>query len=912
LCTYLQSHIKIKEDAMFRNRLVAFAFAFGGLIAVILVLILAIQVGPAASQSSDDGESRLVDEGENDAVDEVENLDQFSPEYFGGSYPLFASNDTTTIPAVQIDVSSSDFITAFVGWDGWGAAYDPAGDKVYHNNGSSLYEWPVGGTPVLLGTITVSGGATLTVHGLAFYEGNLYATSISTDQIYTIDLTTYLATSIISLVDTSASISGLAIDQATGDIYGTDDGTNDALVKINNDGTLTVVAAYLAGETDVDGLAISNSGQAYLITDDNTPPYFNVYDLNLMTYTGVISYPWTANANQVGGAWIERGGPPLSCNGPTTGFEEGVFPKDWYWTTQALPGGEWVVSMDNSSGFWDPGIPPEGAYYASANDDLPGSGSDGSADYLYTNIIDLSGFNNASMNFWYHFNGAFGHVAGGVEVSGDGGATWDGEIILETGDDWQSYVLNLDAYTGNSNVQVRFHSNDDGAWAAGYAIDAVFLRCATVPDIEVDPSSLESKQELGSKATLPITISNVGLENLDWVILEEAAPERPEYVAGLYAPSALAAPMDGVAVATSGTGGYNPLGSMVRSWNSQNGPYFTIFDLATPDTLPNIAAFLAGGNFVGAGEFVNGLSYMVDVANNVYQVDDTGTILNQYSATAPPGTETYAGMALDPTTGVVYASSTDVFTSSLLKMDVDTGDATVIGHVTGSPGLIAIAIDGSGNMFGYDLVTDSFMQIDKATGATSNAVPLPFDANFGQGMGYDPSTGLLYILGFNNGTFQAELWTVNTFNPAAPIFSFVDLLGSVVPTGLNQLTWGGTEISLPDFCEPVDIPWASADPTSGTTPVGSSSVVDVTFDATGLVTGVYTGTLCIHSNDPVDPVVRVPLVMTVTLDYTYLPFVTNGSSTSANQESTSTAPLIGLVILPLATDLLPLRNRRRN
>jgi hypothetical protein len=66
-----------------------------------------------------------------------------------------------------------------------------------------------------------------------------------------------------------------------------------------------------------------------------------------------------------------------------------------------------------------------------------------------------------------------------------------------------------------------------------------------------------------------------------------------------------------------------------------------------------------------------------------------------------------------------------------------------------------------------------------------------------------------------------------------------------------------------DFCDAADIPWASANPTMGTTAPGGSSDVDVTFDSTGLAIGVYTGTLCIESNDPVDPIVRVPLTLNV-------------------------------------------------
>lgn len=383
------------------------------------------------------------------------------------------------------------------------------------------------------------------------------------------------------------------------------------------------------------------------------------------------------------------------------------------------------------------------------------------------------------------------------------------------------------------------------------------------PDIEVDPASLNETLATNMMSTQVVTISNIGVSDLNWTIDEEAAQPLPEYVAGLYAPSAGAAPVDGVGVTTSGEGTSNILlGSMVRAWNSQNGPYFTIFDLDTPATLPNIAAFPGTGAFIGAGEFVNGLSYMVDGSNNVFEVDDAGTIQNQYTATAPPNGESYSGMALDPTDGMVYASSTSVASSSICVFNVTTGVATSCDPISGSPGHIALAIDGAGNAFGYDIVNDTFMQIDPNTGATSNVVALPFDANFGQGMGYDPATGLLYMLAFNNGAFQAELWTVNTSNPAAPVFSFIGVLGSSVPGGLNQLAWGGTDIG-PGGCNPNDIPWLSVNPTNGTTAPSGDSPVDVTFDSTGMSPGTYTGDLCIGSNDPVDPVVRVPVTLDV-------------------------------------------------
>lgn len=62
---------------------------------------------------------------------------------------------------------------------------------------------------------------------------------------------------------------------------------------------------------------------------------------------------------------------------------------------------------------------------------------------------------------------------------------------------------------------------------------------------------------------------------------------------------------------------------------------------------------------------------------------------------------------------------------------------------------------------------------------------------------------------------------------------------------------------------PSDIPWASVNPTSGTVPTMSADTVAVTFNSTSYAPGVYTGTLCIASNDVTNPLVTVPLTMTV-------------------------------------------------
>ncbi len=92
-------------------------------------------------------------------------------------------------------------------------------------------------------------------------------------------------------------------------------------------------------------------------------------------------------------------------------------------------------------------------------------------DYLYTDI-DLTSSITATAVFSYHFNGAYGHIGGVVEVSLDGGMTWIYSETLATGLDWQTGVFSLDTYVGQV-VTLGFHSDDGGTWAAGFAVDDV-------------------------------------------------------------------------------------------------------------------------------------------------------------------------------------------------------------------------------------------------------------------------------------------------------------------------------------------------------------------------------------------------------------------------------------------------------
>ncbi|MDZ7625290.1 MAG: hypothetical protein U5J96_12725 [Ignavibacteriaceae bacterium] len=164
------------------------------------------------------------------------------------THPLFIGVDDATVPAYFGNPATNEWLQALIGYQFWGAAFDVANNKVYFNNGGTLYEWPVGGTVTQLGTIVDTLGATQSVVSLAFYNGELYATkNIANEAVYKIDTSTLVARVYIDYIDADLDFGGLAIDPNTGDIYGTNDDTTpfgSGLFRINTDGTCNLLSQH--------------------------------------------------------------------------------------------------------------------------------------------------------------------------------------------------------------------------------------------------------------------------------------------------------------------------------------------------------------------------------------------------------------------------------------------------------------------------------------------------------------------------------------------------------------------------------------------------------------------------------------------------------------------------------------------
>lgn len=107
-----------------------------------------------------------------------------------------------------------------------------------------------------------------------------------------------------------------------------------------------------------------------------------------------------------------------------------------------------------------------------------------------------------------------------------------------------------------------------------------------------------------------------------------------------------------------------------------------------------------------------------------------------------------------------------------------------------------------------------------------------------------------------------------------PTFIQADECGIVEPTKAVEIGYPGFHLTMvvhlqsstpPPSCEQVqDIPWLGATPVSGAIQAGEQDAVQVVADAGALSEGIHLANLCVSSNDPVQPLITVPVSFVVT------------------------------------------------
>lgn len=178
-------------------------------------------------------------------------------------------------------------------------------------------------------------------------------------------------------------------------------------------------------------------------------------------------------------------------------FEEGIpaLPEGWTGTNVTNLAGETVpafitgdAAQANNGGYWPVPDVPVGNNFALANDDGPPCDCDMFLVQLTAPEVDLSTATNPALSFDMFHDQGFGGGDAGVEVSTDGGANWTvlTEALPVDAVVWQTIILPLYDYEGETSLTVRFFWSDAGSWASGFALDNVGIGSLADNNIAAD------------------------------------------------------------------------------------------------------------------------------------------------------------------------------------------------------------------------------------------------------------------------------------------------------------------------------------------------------------------------------------------------------------------------------------------
>jgi hypothetical protein len=225
---------------------------------------------------------------------------------------LIVGNDqsgTATIWQVNVNtgVATALYSSSTTNAKPWGMAADNVNNKLYWNNGSTLfsatYASLLSGTPAISSVTMMFNAATINFVGLGYdpVSGMLLGMrNIATEAVYAINPATGAASQLY-IHNSAFDFGGVDFDAATGELFGLSDSTTGGAGRGLYDidyvgGSETRIALYFNGETDVDGLAAAN-GLAYYVTDgpNTTQANFYVVDRATGALVGTLPSPFTGS-----------------------------------------------------------------------------------------------------------------------------------------------------------------------------------------------------------------------------------------------------------------------------------------------------------------------------------------------------------------------------------------------------------------------------------------------------------------------------------------------------------------------------------------------------------------------------------------------------------------------------------------
>ena len=346
------------------------------------------------------------------------------------------------------------------------------------------------------------------------------------------------------------------------------------------------------------------------------------------------------------------------------------------------------------------------------------------------------------------------------------------------------------------------------------------------PCLNTAPSALLSQQKTNQRLTQTLTLSNSGVALLNWSITEQAAASRPIVIDTL--------PVSAF-TRDHGEPGRNAHSSLLPTAPQMFSPLPDFNMTQNVSLTQSTSQDLVFGTSMACFDWMSGNT----LANSYYRVYDLPT----YGIT-----DSLKVSGID--IGIEEATTSVGQQRSAVKLYTLNGDF-VVDNLT----LIASAND----TITDQVLTKVTLPITAIVPAGSKLVVEVYSPNllsdnslFYLGANSEPETGQSYIRSLPCGINEPT----PTDDQGMPAHYIPNVVGLTWPT-----------------CD-VDLPWASVNPLGGFTAANGSSPIDVVFNSTGLADGVYTGNLCVFSNDQVQPTTGVPLKMIVGLIHkAYLPLI---------------------------------------
>ncbi|MFA9220917.1 MAG: T9SS type A sorting domain-containing protein [Sediminibacterium sp.] len=150
----------------------------------------------------------------------------------------------------------------------------------------------------------------------------------------------------------------------------------------------------------------------------------------------------------------------------------------------------------NGGGYWPVPQVGTGNKFAGVNDDNTPCDCDNIDSYVQSPSMDFSAASNIAISFDIFHDMNFGGGDATLQISTDGGATFNIrsigidaagasiDVFPADQDYWQSIIVPLYDITA-SNVIIRFQWTDGGSWASGFAVDNVVVGELPASDIRV-------------------------------------------------------------------------------------------------------------------------------------------------------------------------------------------------------------------------------------------------------------------------------------------------------------------------------------------------------------------------------------------------------------------------------------------